>query len=144
MSKAPVPFRLVRVNTEEFATFPEIEIQEDCIELKTGVTYAIDDENKAVKCVIRILFECSEKAFIVLQSSCEFEIEPEAWSKWLNAKNTKLTIPKGFARHLAVLTLGTSRGILHSKTENTQFNQFLLPTTNVNELVKEDIKIDVD
>lgn len=38
-----------------------------------------------------------------------------------------------------MLTIGTARGVLHSKTENTTFNQFLLPTLNVNELVQKDV-----
>lgn len=38
-----------------------------------------------------------------------------------------------------MLTIGTTRGVLHSKTENTPFNSFLLPTLNVMELVKKDV-----
>jgi hypothetical protein len=37
-----------------------------------------------------------------------------------------------------MLTIGTSRGILHAKTEGTEFNKFILPTINVNQLVEKD------
>lgn len=143
MSNSKISFRLVRVNTEEYATFPEVVREKGKIELKTGFSFALDDEEKAIKCVIRLMFESSEKVFILLQSSCEFEIEPTTWSKWLSTKKDKLTIPKGFARHLVVLTLGTSRGVLHAKTENTEFNSYILPTINVNNFVKEDVKIEI-
>ena len=43
-----------------------------------------------------------------------------------------------------MLTIGTTRGVLHSKTENTPFNSFLLPTLNVNELVKKDVVFKVE
>lgn len=43
-----------------------------------------------------------------------------------------------------MLTIGTARGVLHSKTESTPFNSFLLPTLNVNELVKKDVVFKIE
>jgi len=42
--------------------------------------------------------------------------------------------------HLSVMTVGTARVVLHTKTEGTFFNRFLLPTINVPELVTDDIQ----
>ena len=47
-------------------------------------------------------------------------------------------------KHLSVITVGTARGVLHAKTENTPFNKFVLPTINVTELVKEDVSFDLE
>lgn len=55
-----------------------------------------------------------------------------------NSVTNTLVIPKGFLRHLAMLTVGTSRGILHAKTEGTCFNKYVLPTINVTLIIKED------
>jgi hypothetical protein len=53
--------------------------------------------------------------------------------------NTKtIILPKGFVRHLAVLTVGTVRGILHTKTEGTDSNKFVLPTINVADMISDD------
>jgi hypothetical protein len=38
-----------------------------------------------------------------------------------------------------MLCVGTLRGVLHAKTENSVYNKFYLPTINVNDLVKTDI-----
>ena len=43
--------------------------------------------------------------------------------------------------HLVLLTIGTLRGVLHCKTENTEFEDLKLPTINVNELIPNDIEI---
>lgn len=43
-----------------------------------------------------------------------------------------------------MLTIGTTKGVLHSKTENTTFNHFVLPTLNGNELVKNDVVFDIN
>ena len=40
-----------------------------------------------------------------------------------------------FIRHLSAISIGTARGILHAKTENTAYNKYFLPTININELV---------
>ncbi|MPN63841.1 hypothetical protein SDC9_211608 [bioreactor metagenome] len=53
--------------------------------------------------------------------------------------NNVLLVPKNFMQHLAVITIGTARGILHAKTENTPFNQYVLPTINVSEMIKDDV-----
>jgi hypothetical protein len=57
-----------------------------------------------------------------------------------NADEKEIILPCGFAQHLLVLTIGTVRGILHAKTEGTAYNQYVLPTINVAEMLKEDVK----
>ncbi|WP_262906606.1 hypothetical protein [Tenacibaculum finnmarkense] len=37
-----------------------------------------------------------------------------------------------------MITVGTTRGVLHSKTDNTIFNEFILPTLNVSQMITED------
>jgi hypothetical protein len=39
------------------------------------------------------------------------------------------------------MVVGTSRGILHSRTEGTDLNHVVLPLTNVEEIIKEDVII---
>ena len=56
----------------------------------------------------------------------------------LDQKLKKLTVPKKLLQPITMLTVGTSRGILHAKTENTPFNQFHIPLINIEELIKED------
>jgi len=40
-----------------------------------------------------------------------------------------------------MLSVGTARGILHAKTENTPYNEFIIPLINVTEAVKADIEL---
>jgi len=59
----------------------------------------------------------------------------------INTELKSIILPVSLITHMAVLTVGTARGILHSKTENTKFNKYLLPTINVTESLKSDIAI---
>jgi hypothetical protein len=54
-----------------------------------------------------------------------------------------LIVPKGFLAHLAMITTGTSRGVLFAKTEATPFSKFIIPTLNVSEMIYEDAIFDI-
>lgn len=143
MNKSAVPFKLFQITTEEFATIEENLTHDGKVQLINQLSFAVDNDNLAIKCTLKVSFNIDKNAFLILQASCEFQIEPNAWNEMLNSKKQLLTIDKTFATHLALLTTGTLRGILHAKTENTIYNQYVLPTLNVNEMVPENIKIDL-
>jgi hypothetical protein len=46
--------------------------------------------------------------------------------------------------HFGVITVGTARGVLHSKTDGSIFNDLILPTINLTEIIKDDIIFDLD
>lgn len=58
-------------------------------------------------------------------------------------KINTLTLEKGFARHLSVIAVGTARGVLHSKTEDTDWNHITLPLINIEEVLQEDVIIEL-
>ena len=76
-----------------------------------------------------------------MEIGCHFEIIEEHWDSLFNKETKELKLPKALALHLVMLTVGTLRGVLHAKTENTPYNKFFIPTINVNDLVKEDLLI---
>jgi len=82
--------------------------------------------------------------FLVLEISCLFRIEDISWAKIHSEDNSNLlVVPKNLATHLLILTIGTARGVLHAKTENTEFNKFSLPTLDVSNLIQEDVVINI-
>ena len=98
--------------------------------------FGTSTEDSAVISIIKFQFEQKEKPFLIIEVSCEFSIEEDKWGEFSNGKT--IHIPKGFLAHLAMITVGTTRGVLHSKTDNTKFNEFILPTLNVSEMITED------
>ena len=82
-----------------------------------------------------------KKVFIKIQVSCHFKIQENSWATFI--QNSKLIVPKGFLAHLAMITIGTTRGVLFAKTEATQFSKFIVPTLNVAEMIKEDASFDM-
>jgi hypothetical protein len=81
--------------------------------------------------------------FLLLETASHFHVKEESWATFENEEKTELIVSKGFISHLVMLSIGTTRGVLHSKTENTIYNKFLLPTINVNDLIKGDTKFKI-
>jgi hypothetical protein len=100
--------------------------------------FGVDGKEKMIAVFTAFTYESNSKPFIVIEAGCHFKIKEEAWRDMYDLGKNTLKVAKGFLSHLTVLTVGTTRGILHTKTESTCFNRFVLPTINVSELIKED------
>lgn len=133
-----IGFSLKKVVTEQFAIVEDGFNEKGKILLGTSFKFAADDTKKFVAVFASFIFDSDNKPFLIVEASCHFLIKDDAWSEMLNSETNILTIKKGFLCHLGMLAVGTSRGILHSKTEGTCFNKYVLPTINVTEIIKED------
>lgn len=134
-----IGFALAKITTEQFATIENnLEKEEAEVEIKMNFRFAADNENRLIGVFASFTFGSQKNPFIIIEAGCHFAIIPEAWEKMMDAEANKLTVPKDFLQHLVVLTVGTTRGILHAKTENTKFNKYHLPTLNIVDIIKED------
>lgn len=138
----PISFVLRKVTTEQFAIIEEGFSDKGNIRIGTQLRFGCDDQKKLIGCFTKFNFDSEQKAFIIIEASCQFQILEDAWKEMYLEESNSLKVPKGFLSHLAMLTVGTTRGILHAKTEGTCFNKYVLPTINVSLLVKEDVIFD--
>jgi hypothetical protein len=137
--KNNIGFGLRKVTTEQFAIIESSFEEGKPIELKAGLRFGINNENKIISTFFSTNLIQEKAPFLLLVVGCHFNITEDAWLSFLNEDKSEIVIPKGFISHLVMLTIGTARGVLHSKTENTPFNLFLLPTLNVNDLVQKEV-----
>lgn len=139
-----VGFLLKKIVTDQFATIESAFIENEPINIIVGIEYGIREENKIVGCFTNFQFLIHDIPFIIIKVSCEFGIEESSWNNYIDDEKNVILFPLDFIRHLVLLTIGTARGVLHAKTENTRYNQYFLPTINLTELVKEDISFTLD
>lgn len=137
-----IGFALIKVTTEQFAIIESNFENGSEIKLHINFRFAADFKQKVVAVFNSFTFETNDKQFLLIEAGCHFVITPESWEKMFDSTLNKLVVPKGFLHHMAMLTVGTCRGILHVKTENTRFNQYHIPTINVAELIKKDSVFD--
>ncbi len=137
--EAPIGFRLVRIKTEQFAMFPEIyDPKNEQIGMSLGLRFGIDSTKRIIAVLFLVQYEQEKSPFLVLEISNHYQIETKGW-KNLEKTEEGIIIPKNLATHLVMLTVGTLRGALHCKVEGTEFNQFILPTIDVTQMVTEDV-----
>ena len=135
----PIGFSLRKISTEQFAVIPEAYLGSgEEIQIGIDLRFGLDTENIGLVAFVKVHFEQEKSPFLLVEVGNHFAIDNTAWESF-QKKDNGLILPKGFASHLVMLTIGTLRGVLHCKTENTKFNKFLLPTINVTELIKDDI-----
>ena len=142
--KPTVGFALRRISTEQFAIIEDAYTEGKDINLTTHLKFGANSEHKIIVVHANFKFEQEGKSFVVIEASGHFSIDENSWKCFYNEEANTLTVPQGFMSHLAVLVIGTTRGILHAKTENTPFNRFFLPTINVMETIKEDVVIELN
>jgi hypothetical protein len=141
-NKDKISFGLRQITTEQFAIIESAynENKGD-IELGTGLRFGFNIEKKIISVLLAVNFSQENSPFLLLEIGCFFEIIEEHWVELFNSDTQEIKLSKGLATHFVMLSIGTLRGVLHAKTENTPFNKFFLPIINVNDLVKEDILI---
>jgi hypothetical protein len=131
-----IRFALQGIKTEQFAIIEENYTPNKKTDLGTKLQFKLDQKNHKIGVFLGFEFMQIKKVFLKIQVSCHFQIEENSWATFV--QENKLVIPKGFLAHLAVITIGTTRGILFAKTEATPFSIFILPTLNIASIIKED------
>lgn len=142
MEKNSIGFALIGIKAEQFASFEENYKENKITNIVTAIEFKINKAKEQVGVNATFTFEQSKKTFLKIQVSCHFLIEPEAWKSFLF--EDKIIFPQSFIGHLTMLTIGTTRGILHCKTEGSEFNKFILPAINVEDLVNKDAEFNLN
>ena len=134
-----VRFAFIKINTDQFAIIDGIFKNQSNVEFKFGLQFGANRDTELLSVKVLIQYAVEDKDFLIFEASCMFKIDSEDWKNLLT--DNEIVVPKGIMTHLAVLTIGTVRGIFHSKTEGTNYNGFIIPTINVTELILEDVRL---
>lgn len=136
--KLPIGFKLLSIKIEQFALLEENYTANKPINIITTLEFKINEKAKIIGSFVGFTFEQEKKPIIKIQISCHFKIKENDWKDFINEGKSSIIIPKGLLSHLAMLSVGTARGILFVKTEGTEFAKIIIPTINVTAIVKKD------
>ncbi len=138
-----INYAIKKITTEQFAIVEDLFLAGKEIKLEGAFRFGIEAEDKSIQAVSSFRLEQEKAPFLLIEVSCQFAIEDESWKRFADKEAERIIIDKGFATHLLSLAVGTARGVLHSKTEGTIFNQYLLPTIDLSEAVKTDLTFSI-
>lgn len=141
MSKAkqilPIPFSIGSIETKQYALVQE-EVDEVNMEYKADFVFGIDPDKQLVNCRFKYELVSSNTAAIILEVSVDFILPKEIYTERI-FNGQDYIIPKDFAIHHAMVTVGTARGILHEKTNGHLLNRFPIPVVDVQSAIIDDI-----
>lgn len=132
-----IGFIIHKIETKQFAILSE-ELDESELTITSGVAFGIDEDNRIIRAMFKYEFISKDKVILILEVYVDFQIEEKCFGKQIKIKDS-LVIPKDFATHLAMIAVGTARGILHEKTNGTKLNEFLMPPIDLTASIDEDI-----
>lgn len=128
-------FKLIKINTEQFAIIEDNYNADDTnINIGLEAKLGVDMDNATLKISLKFKVNQSNYPFIIIEVSCEFEISELSMIQ----KENKLIIPKEKVINLMEFVTNTARGVLHAKTENSNFNQYVIPKIDIEEFVSEE------
>jgi hypothetical protein len=128
-----------RIATEEFATTEEVYDQAKNAEMKLNLNFSFLAEQSTVVVRVKCLLYQEHRLLIVITVSCWFALQAGDWHSRFDETDKTFWLHRQVALHLAGLSVNTTRGVLHGKTENLPVNEIVLPAVNIDELIKEDV-----
>ncbi|QXP58373.1 hypothetical protein [Olleya sp. HaHaR_3_96] len=133
-------FALSGLRTVSFATIDTAYKKNGTVNLVSNLGFGIDTDKHVISCNVKFTFEKkADQPFLILEVKALFEIEKNDFINKVKQEDGTYLVAKGLAVHFAVLSIGAARGVLHAKTEGTVYNEYLLPTIDVQQMVEEDI-----
>ena len=134
----PIQFKFIRIDVPQFAILADEPVNGP-FGIGFEVKFALGGEN-IIKCSLKIVY--LKDSHPVTQRVVEtfFEVEEESWKEL--EKDGKTVVPAGFLQHLSALTLSTARGIQYAKTIEIGMSNYIIPLTNLTEIIKDDLVIE--
>ncbi len=133
-------FAFIGLQTISFAQIDAAYKKTGNIDLISQLGFGINEDDHTITCTTKFSFEKKkDQPFLILELQGFFEIIKNDFENKVKQTDNSFLITKDLATHFTVLMIGSARGVLHAKTEGTIFNQYLLPTMDVNSMIQKDL-----
>ena len=134
----PIQFKFLRIDVPQFAILAE-DVSGGPFGVSFGINFAIG-EKSIIKCSLKVVYLKESQPVTQLVVDTFFAIEEKSWEEM--KQDRKVVVPVAFLQHLAALTVSTARGIQYEKTTDIGINNYLIPLTNLTEIIKDDMVIE--
>lgn len=134
-NKENIVYRIAKLNVKQFAIIDDsYDKKSKDIDISIGIKVGSNVEKKDIVIILKVEFIQKKKTFIILETESFYKTDNDFWDNLKEYSSDN--IPKYLAIKLLNISLGTLRGILFEKLNNTEFDEFLFPLVNANELIE--------
>lgn len=136
MSKeTSIAYKLAGFELTEFKPAWENYIGGKEVSIKNNIDFALNREERILKCVNDIIFLQGDTTILTMQFCTYVEIHPESIAQ-LSSKD-KIVIPPSFLAQCASFGHGAIRGVMYLKTQNTPLDGIIMPPVEYQKVFKE-------
>ena len=138
-----IGYKFAGLDLKQFATFADgYRSDEQDIEISCKFTFAFNFAQNLVCCSNSVLISKVGNPLIKADLDAYFALAPE--SVGALKENHCIVLPEGLQAQFASLTYGTMRGVIFTKTLNTQLSKIILPPNDVLSIFIHPIKFQID
>lgn len=131
-----IKYNFKNIEEKQFACFPDNFKEETDTNGNAKLVFSPNIERSEVKCRCKVELKQEDTLLLVTEIECTFALSKDSWE---DIGNNQFKLPVDFMRHLVSLVIGTERGIIFAKTDNTPLRKIILPSMNLKSIVKDDL-----
>lgn len=139
ITMAGIKYKFKNIEEKQFACFPDNFKEESDTNGNAKLEFSANIERSEVKCRCKVELKQEDTLLLVTEIECTFALTKDSWE---DIGNNQYKLPVDFMRHLVSLVIGTERGIIFAKTENTPLRKIILPSINLKSIVKDDLIVE--
>lgn len=135
-----IQYKFVKMDLTQFSPeWDRYHSSNDSVGIETNFNFSFNKTGGIVKCATYLTFIQDNQIFLKSELQTFFEIKKESIEELTN--EDVITIPRPLLCQFASLAYGSFRGIIHIKTINTCLSNLILPPLYVEEVIREDMRI---
>lgn len=132
-----IPYTISQIKTPQFAIFPDKFVNGEKVTMNVSVSFGVFKDLQQIKCGLDIQFLQGDTLLLTTVIECYFRISQEG----INNIKEIGKIDVDFLRYVGTIAIGTARGVIAAKTEDTVLNGIVLPPINLVKLIKTDMTL---
>lgn len=134
-----IKYNFTDIKQIQFAVFPDMLVgtskTELSVQFEVSSNINISEDVSDIRCKILLELKQKNETFLLIEVETYFSLSMDSWEK---TEDNKYKLPVNFIRHLALLSFSTVRGIIYSKTQDSNLKKIILPSIDVTQMVKKD------
>lgn len=134
-----ITFSMNKIELHQFAIVTQNIEKKDIKGIKALLNFQILSKMYSIGVSVRFEFLGQDSSLAaVAELGCLFSIKQEDWKREIQEN---MVIPKWILSLFAVHTVGTARGIVYAKTEDTSLRGLIIPPINVDQMIDGDLQM---
>ncbi len=136
-------YKFVGIRTTQFAYFDEnLDTNNTELKVSTSYSYGVNEKDGSFLCAMTCRYDQGEKPVMKIDTEAQFLLNNACMKEYIKGKEFEL--PREVVCNFTSMLYGATRGILSCKLEGTRLVGFVLPPTNLADVITSPLIIKID